>query len=91
MDNSLGEAFPRRGSRVLLPPQQWFRRFSSGSRIIWTSCEAFGTKDNDKHGLWNCLKTLRKLDGGKIKPIKELGELVINLLVEYYSEMILSE
>jgi len=53
--------------------------------------EAIGTKDNDKHGLWNCLKTLRKLDGGKIKPIKELGELVINLLVEYYSEMILSE
>ena len=53
--------------------------------------EAIGTKDNDKHGLWNCLKTLRKLDGGKVKPIKELGELAINLLVEYYSEMILSE
>jgi len=53
--------------------------------------EAIGAKDNDEHGLWNCLKTLRKLDGGKIKPIKELGELVINLLVEYYSEMLLNE
>lgn len=53
--------------------------------------KAIGTKDNDKHGLWNCFKTLRKLDGGKIKPIKELGELVINLLVEYYSEILLNE
>jgi len=53
--------------------------------------EAIGTKKNDNHGLWNCLKTLRKLDGGKVKPIKELGELVINLLVEYYSEMIRNE
>ena len=53
--------------------------------------EAIGTKKNDNHGLWNCLKTLRKLDGGKVKPIKELGELVINLLVEYYSEMISNE
>ena len=53
--------------------------------------KAIGTKETDKEGLWNCLKTLRKLDGGKIKPIKELGELVINLLVEYYSEMILNE
>ncbi|MFX1445233.1 MAG: hypothetical protein ACFFHV_17605 [Promethearchaeota archaeon] len=53
--------------------------------------EAIGTKDNDEHGLWNCFKTLRKLDGGKIKPVKELGVLVINLLVEYYSEIILNE
>jgi creatinine amidohydrolase/Fe(II)-dependent formamide hydrolase-like protein len=53
--------------------------------------EAIGTKENDKNGLWNCLKTLRKLDRGKIKAIKELGELVINILVEYYSEMLLNE
>ena len=53
--------------------------------------EAIGTRDNDKHGLWNCFKTLRKLDGGKIKPVKELGDLIINLLVEYYSEIILNE
>jgi creatinine amidohydrolase/Fe(II)-dependent formamide hydrolase-like protein len=53
--------------------------------------EAIGTKDNDKYGLWNCFKTLRRLDGGKIKPVKELGDLVINLLVKYYSEIILNE
>jgi len=53
--------------------------------------DAIGTADNDKHGLWNCLKTVRKLDNGKIVAIKELGELVINLLVEYYSEMILND
>ncbi|MHA1486794.1 MAG: hypothetical protein ACTSSC_06450, partial [Promethearchaeota archaeon] len=52
--------------------------------------EALGTKDNDKFGLWNCLKRLRTLDNGKVIVIKELGELVINLLVEYYSEIILS-
>jgi hypothetical protein len=53
--------------------------------------EAIGTKDEDKYGLWNCFKTLRKLDNGKIKPVKELGELVINLLVEYYSDMLLKD
>ena len=44
--------------------------------------EAIGTKDEDKYGLWNCLKILRKLDNGKIKPVKEQGDLVINLLVK---------
>ncbi|MHA1489292.1 MAG: hypothetical protein ACTSRI_06525 [Promethearchaeota archaeon] len=53
--------------------------------------EALGTKENDPHGLWKCLKTLRKLDNGKIVVIKELGKLVIDLLVEYYSDMIWSE
>jgi len=53
--------------------------------------KALGTKDDDKYGLWNCLKSLRKLDGGRIKVVKELGKLVIDLLVEYYSEMILRE
>ena len=52
--------------------------------------EALGTKDNDKFGLWNCLKRLRRLDNGKVRVIKELGELIINLLVEYYSEIILN-
>jgi creatinine amidohydrolase/Fe(II)-dependent formamide hydrolase-like protein len=53
--------------------------------------EAIGTKETDKHGLWNCLKTVRTLDGGKIKPIKELGELVINLLSDYYAQLLLKE
>ena len=52
--------------------------------------EALGTNDNDKFGLWNCLKRLRTLDNGKVRIFKELGELIINLLVEYYSEIIMS-
>ena len=52
--------------------------------------QALGTKDNDKAGLWKCMKTLRKMNKGKVLVFKELGELIINLLVEYYSEMVLS-
>jgi hypothetical protein len=51
--------------------------------------KALGTKDNDKFGLWKCLKRLRRLDKGKVKIYKELGTLMIDLLVEYYSELIL--
>ncbi|MBD3254043.1 MAG: hypothetical protein GF383_03080 [Candidatus Lokiarchaeota archaeon] len=50
-----------------------------------------GTKERDEHGLWNCLKSLRRLDGGKVKPVKELGELIIDLLVDYYAEIISKE
>ncbi len=53
--------------------------------------EHLGTKENDTHNLWKCLKALRTLDGGKVKPIKELGELVINLIVDYFSEILLNE
>ncbi|MFW9950491.1 MAG: hypothetical protein ACFFKA_10255 [Candidatus Thorarchaeota archaeon] len=53
--------------------------------------EALGTQDNDKFGLWKCLKRLRRLNNGKVRVFKELGELMIDLLVEYYSELILSE
>ncbi len=52
--------------------------------------EALGTKDNDKFGLWKCLKRLRRLDNGKVKVFKKLGELMIILLVEYYSDMIMN-
>ncbi|NVM43348.1 MAG: hypothetical protein HWN79_00390 [Candidatus Lokiarchaeota archaeon] len=52
--------------------------------------EALGTRDNDKFGLWKCMKTLRRLDHGRVMVFKELGELIINLLVEHYSEMILN-
>ena len=52
--------------------------------------KALGTKDNDKFGLWKCLKRLRRLDNGKVKVFKELGELLITLLVEYYSNIIMS-
>ncbi|MFX0071752.1 MAG: hypothetical protein ACFFAO_11745 [Candidatus Hermodarchaeota archaeon] len=53
--------------------------------------EIIGPKERDEHDLWKCLKTLRKLDGGKVKPVKELGELIINLMAEYYSAMLLKE
>ncbi|MHA1844034.1 MAG: hypothetical protein ACTSWE_07185 [Promethearchaeota archaeon] len=53
--------------------------------------ESIGTEEEDTHGLWNCLRTLQKLDKGRVKPVKELGELVINLLVEYYSEILLQD
>ncbi|MFW9951997.1 MAG: hypothetical protein ACFFKA_17905 [Candidatus Thorarchaeota archaeon] len=52
--------------------------------------KALGTKDDDKFGLWKCLKRLRRLDHGKVKVFKELGELMINLLVEYYSDKIVN-
>ncbi|MFX0048737.1 MAG: hypothetical protein ACFE8G_11295, partial [Candidatus Hermodarchaeota archaeon] len=52
--------------------------------------EALGSKENDKFGLWKCLKRLRRLDKGKVRVFKELGELMINLLVEYYSKMIIN-
>ncbi len=53
--------------------------------------EAIGTEKEDSYGLWNCLRALRKLDEGRVKPVKELGELVIKLLVEYYSDLLLKD
>ena len=53
--------------------------------------KALGTRDNDKFGLWKCMKTLRKLNNGRVLIFKELGELILNLLAEYYSEMILND
>ena len=53
--------------------------------------EILGTKDNDEHGLWNGLKILRKLDGGKIKPIKELGKLLIEEVAEFYANLLISD
>jgi len=53
--------------------------------------EAFGTEDEDPHGLWNCFKALKELDGGKIKIIKELGDLVIEATVNHYSNLIKRE
>ena len=53
--------------------------------------EAAGTSENDKYGLWNCLRGLRELDHGKIVVIKELGDLIINFAVDTISEMMLNE
>jgi len=50
---------------------------------------ALGSKDNDKYGLWNCLKVLRKLDNGKVKPYKELGTMIINMIIEAYSQILI--
>jgi len=47
-----------------------------------------GTKDNDIGGHWKCFNTLRRLNGGKVLVIKELGELIVNLIVEFYSQIL---
>lgn len=52
--------------------------------------EALGTEKNDKFGLWKCLKGLKEVDGGKIKPIKELGEMIIDTTVDYFSQILLN-
>ena len=53
--------------------------------------EALGTEKDDKFGLWNCLKGLKDLDDGRLKPIKELGDMIINTTVDYFSEILLSK
>jgi creatinine amidohydrolase/Fe(II)-dependent formamide hydrolase-like protein len=53
--------------------------------------DAAGTPDNDKYGLWNCLRGLRELDHGKVVVIKELGELIINTAVDSITEMLLND
>jgi hypothetical protein len=50
--------------------------------------EVLGTKDNDIHGHWKCLNTLRRLDNGKIVTIKEVGVILIETIVNYYSQII---
>ncbi|TXT63840.1 MAG: hypothetical protein BAJALOKI1v1_660021 [Promethearchaeota archaeon] len=51
--------------------------------------EALGTKKNDKYNLWKCLKTLKRLDAGKVKPYKELGKMVIDMIIDLYSKILL--
>ncbi|MBD3194984.1 MAG: hypothetical protein GF317_08020 [Candidatus Lokiarchaeota archaeon] len=50
--------------------------------------DALGSKKDDKYGLWNCLESLRALDNGKVHPVKELGELVLEMIIELYSNKI---
>jgi len=50
---------------------------------------ALGSKKNDKYGLWKCLKALRKLDNGKVKPYKELGKMVIDMIIDVYSQILI--
>ena len=52
--------------------------------------EVFGTEKDDKFGLWKCFKGLKELDEGRLKPIKELGDLIINTTVDYFSEILLN-
>nr|MDO8109674.1 hypothetical protein [Candidatus Sigynarchaeota archaeon] len=53
--------------------------------------DAAGTKDHDKYGLWNALRGLRELDNGRLVVMKEVGELVITLAVDYISQLLLNE
>lgn len=51
--------------------------------------DALGSRKNDKYGLWKCLKTLRKLDNGKVKPYKELGKMIIDMIIDIYTQILL--
>jgi len=53
--------------------------------------EVLGTKDNDEYGHWNCLKILRKLNNGKITPVKELGKLLIEKVAEFYANLLIRD
>ena len=70
--------------------QKWPPLGGLGGFIVYGGkySELLGTKENDKYGHWNCLKTLRKLDNGRIVVVKEIGDIIINQLVEYYSNML---
>jgi hypothetical protein len=48
-----------------------------------------GTKENDIHGHWKCFNTLRKLDNGRIVALKQIGTILIEAIVDYYSRMII--
>lgn len=50
--------------------------------------EQMGTKDDDQHGLWNCLRGLRELDGGKLVVMPELGAALMELAIEYLAGFI---
>jgi creatinine amidohydrolase/Fe(II)-dependent formamide hydrolase-like protein len=53
--------------------------------------DIMGTKDNDKYGLWNAFRGLKELDHGKIVVKKEVGEMLINMIVEYCMELMAKE
>ncbi len=49
--------------------------------------EIMGTPENDKFGLWNAVRGLRDLDHGKIVVKKEVGEMLISMIVDYCIEL----
>lgn len=49
--------------------------------------DIMGTKENDKYGLWNAFRGLKDLDHGKIVVKKEIGEMLINMIVEFCIEL----
>ena len=53
--------------------------------------DVLGGEKSDKYSLYSCLNGLRTIDGGKIHPIKELGQMYIDLLVEICSDIILEK
>lgn len=50
---------------------------------------ALGGGKFNKFNLWSCLNGLRNIDNGKIRSIKELGQMFIDMLVEICSDIIL--
>jgi len=52
--------------------------------------EALGTEDDDKFGLFNCLKGLRDINNGKLVVIPELGHLIYRISIDMKSKKLLS-
>ncbi|MHA1725874.1 MAG: hypothetical protein ACTSXH_13760 [Promethearchaeota archaeon] len=50
--------------------------------------EALGTEDNDKFGLWNCLKGLREINEGKLVVAPELGHLIHDVSLKIKTTLI---
>jgi len=50
--------------------------------------DAVGTPEENKRGHWNCLRGLRELDRGKVVVRKELGEMFIDLAVDFIAEQL---
>ena len=50
--------------------------------------DAFGTPEDDRHGLWNCLKGLREINDGQVLVVPELGKLMIDLASTYFADVL---
>ncbi len=52
-----------------------------------TFTDIMGTPENDKYGLWNAFRGLKEIDHGKIVVKKEVGEMLISMVVDYCLEL----
>jgi hypothetical protein len=53
--------------------------------------DAMGTPDNNKFGFWNAYRGLWEIDHGRIVVRKELGEMILDLAVNFIVENLNAE